>query len=202
MAHSDLVFSPPFLTNFDFPKKTFTFKTIVKTPASARGEIRYGLQPYPIWSWDWPVNFVRGAEQVAGSDYQYLVGFGLAMGGMLSDFLLEDQYDNAVSNQYFGTGDGSTTQFQLTRSIGIGTDIVQNLNGTPTIAGSPGSLPSYTIGSTGIVTFGSAPPAGMVLTWSGSYYFRVRFDSDESDFQQFLDQCWSMVSLKLRSVIL
>ena len=202
MAHLNLVFAPPFLTNFDFPKKSPTFNTTVRTPSSNRGEIRYSAGTYPIWTWEWPVNWLKGSEQNAGSDYQYLLGFFLLCGGMLSDFLLQDAYDNAVTNQFLGIGDGATTQFQLTRSIGVGADIVQSVKSAPTIAGSPGLLPGYSVGSTGIVTFTSAPPAGMVLTWSGSYYFRVRFDTDEADFQQFLDQCWSMGSLKLRSVIL
>lgn len=202
MAHTNLVFSPPFLSNWGFPKKSFTFDTTVQTPKSKRGEIRYSAQPYPIWTYDWPVNFMRGGEQVANSDYQYLLGFGLAMGGMLSDFLLQDAYDHTVVNQYFGAGDGATTQFQLTRSIGIGTDIVQNLNGAPTVYESTGVVGSYTVGSTGIVTFSAAPANGAVLTWSGSYYYRVRFDSDTQDFDQMMDLIWSAGSVKLRSVIL
>lgn len=202
MAHSNLVFTPPFTTNFGYPKKTPNFRTIVQTPVSARGEIRYSLQPYPIWTIDYPVNFLRGAEQISGSDYQYLLGFFLAMGGMFSDFLYQDPYDNAVSGSYFGTGDGTTTQFQLIRSIGIGTDIVQNVNGGVTVTGSPGTVPGYTVGSTGIVTFASAPSSGMVLLWTGNFYYRVRFDTDEAEFDEFMAQIWSMGSLKLRSVIL
>ena len=202
MAHTSLVFQPPFQTNFSFPKKTMAFKTTVRTPVSGRGEIRASLQPYPVWTWEWPVNFLRGSEQNNGSDYQYLASFFMQVGGMFSDFLLEDAYDNAVTNQTFAIADGATTQYQLVRSIGIGTDIVQNLKAAPTIAGSPGTLPTYTVGSTGIISFATAPPANMNLTWSGSYYFRVRFDSDEAEFDQMMDQLWSMPSVKLRSVIL
>lgn len=201
MAHTSLIFSPPFLTNWGFPKKSFTFETTVQTPKSKRGEIRYSAQPYPIWTYDWPVNFMRGGEQVANSDYQYLLGFGLAMGGTLSDFLLQDAYDHTVTAQNFGTGNGNTTQFQLTRSIGIGTDITQNLNGTPTVYVN-GTKTTVTVGSTGIVTFSTAPASGAVLTWSGSYYYRVRFDSDTQDFDQMMDLIWSAGSVKLRSVIL
>jgi uncharacterized protein (TIGR02217 family) len=201
MAHTSLVFQPPFLTNWGFPKKSFTFDTTVQTPKSKRGEIRYSAQPYPIWTWDYPVNFMRGGEQVANSDFQYLLGFGLAMGGMLSDFLYRDPYDNTVTAQSFAVGDGSTTQFQLTRSIGIGTDIVQNLNGTPTVYVN-GAVMSYVIGSTGIVTFALPPAVNAVLAWSGSYYYRVRFDADTQDFDQMMDLIWSAGSVKLRSVIL
>jgi hypothetical protein len=201
VAHTNLVFSPPFLTNFDFPKKSFSFDTTVQTPKSKRGEIRYSAQLYPIWTWDFAVNFLRGGEQQANSDYQYMVGFGLAMGGMLSDFLLLDPYDNTVANNFVAEGNGNTTAFQLLRSIGMGTDIVQNVKGTPTVQVN-GAATSCTVGSTGIVTFNAAPAAGAIITWSGSYYYRVRFDSDTLEFDQFMDRLWTMGSLKLRSVIL
>lgn len=200
--HSNLVFSPPFSTNWGFPKKSPSFGTTIQTPKSKRGEIRYSAQPYPIWSWDWPVNFMRGAEQVASSDYQYLLGFFLSMGGQLSDFLYQDPYDNAVTAQSFGTGDGTTTQFQLTRSIGIGTDIVQNVNGTPTIFENGSATIAFTRSSTGVITFDTAPASGVALTWTGSYYYRVRFDSDAADFEQFMDKLWEIGSLKMISVIL
>jgi uncharacterized protein (TIGR02217 family) len=202
MAHTNLLFSPPFLTNFGFPKKTPSFSTPVQTPKSKRGEIRYSTQPYPIWTWDWPVNFMRGSEQAANSDYQYLVGFFINMGGMLSDFLYQDPYDNAVTDCFFGMGDGSTTQFQLTRTIGIGTDIVQNVNGTIVIKETGTTTTAFTLGTTGIITFSAAPAAGKVLTWSGAYYYRARFDTDALDFEQFMDALWSVGSLKMISLIL
>jgi uncharacterized protein (TIGR02217 family) len=202
MPHTNLLFSPPFLTNFAFPKKAPSFSTQVQTPKSRRGEIRYSAQPYPIWTWEWVVNFLRGGEQVANSDYQYLLGFFLSMGGMLSDFLLQDAYDNTIANCFFGLGDGATTQFQLTRTIGLGTDIVQSVNGVPTIFVNGSATSAFTIGTTGIVTFTSAPAASAILAWSGSYYYRARFDTDSLDFEQFMDQLFSVGSLKLTSVIL
>jgi hypothetical protein len=202
MAHTSLQFSPPFAARFGYPKKTPSFSTIVQTPVSRRGEVRTGLQPYPIWKWDWSIESLRGSEQDQGSDLQYVLGFFLAMGGMLSDFLYQDPYDNQVSGQFFGIGDGTTTQFQLLRSIGIGSDIVQNLNGTPVIRIAGGQTLAFTLGSTGIVTFTTAPPAGLALTWSGAFFYRTRFDTDEQDFEEFMRKIWESGSLKLRSVIL
>jgi uncharacterized protein (TIGR02217 family) len=203
--HSNLVFTPPFAKNFGFPTKTPNFKTIVQSTASLRGEIRVSLTPYPIWTWDFPVNWMKGSEQDQNSVYQYLLGFFLSMGGQFSDFLYEDPYDNqisAASPAYFGFGDSSTVNFQLVRPIGAGVDITQNLNGTPTIYVN-GTKTAVTLDATGVVTFTSGPPAsGAILTWSGSFYYRVRFDSDSQDYKQFMDKLWSMDSLKLRSVIL
>lgn len=203
--HSNLVFTPPFTKNFGFPTKTPNFKTIVQTTASLRGEIRVSLSPYPIWTWDFPVNWARGGEQEDNSVYQYLLGFFLAMGGQLSDFLYEDPYDNSIPDSnpvYFGTADGKTVNFQLVRSIGIGQDIVQNLNGSPTIYINGEKTTSYANDTTGVITFNSPPAEDSVLTWSGRFYYRVRFDSDSQEFKQIMERLWSIDSLKLRSVIL
>src|SRR6266568_4471625 len=113
--HTNLVFTPPFRRNFGFPTKSANFKTIVQETASLRGEVRASLTPYPIWTWDFPVNWMRGSEQNQNSLYQYLLGFFLSMGGQLSDFLFEDVYDNRIpddSPANLGTGDGSKVNFQ------------------------------------------------------------------------------------------
>jgi hypothetical protein len=203
--HTNLIFTPPLRSNFGFPTKTPSFKTIVQETASLRGEIRVSLTPYPIWTWDFPVNWMRGSEQDQNSTYQYLLGFFLSMGGQFSDFLYEDPYDNQIpasAPAYFGTGDGKTVNFQLVRPIGMGTDIVQNFNGTPTIYSNGQRTTPLQMDTTGVVTFAAAPAEGAILTWSGNFYYRVRFDADSQGYKQFMDKLWSMDSLKLRSVIL
>jgi uncharacterized protein (TIGR02217 family) len=177
----------------------------VQQTASLRGEIRVSLTPYPIWTWDFPVNWMRGSEQDQNSVYQYLLGFFLSMGGQFSDFLYEDPYDNQIADSspvYFGSGDGKTVNFQAIRPIGMGSDLVQNLNGTPKIYINGTQTTDLQMDTTGVVTFNSAPASGAILTWSGRFYYRVRFDSDSQDYKQFMDKLWSMNSLKLRSVIL
>lgn len=145
--HSMLVFDPGFETNFDFPSKTPMFSTIVQKPVSGRGEIRASLQPYPLWKIEYEMNFGRGSEaqDQANSVYQYVLGFFMNMGGQFSDFLYEDPNDNTVDLAQFGIGDGSTTSFQLSRPIGIGQDIVQNLNSSnPAIVFTPGyNFPTF-----------------------------------------------------------
>jgi len=97
----------------------------------------------------------------------------------------------------FGAGDGSTKVFQLSRAFGAGgftfVEPVQNLNGAPSIyvggvlknAGT-----DYTISSTGLVTFSSAPANAVALTWTGGYYYRCRFLQDELDLSRFLQGLW------------
>ena len=49
-------------------------------------------------------------------------------------------------------------------------------------------------------TFTSAPAAGKVLTWSGSFYRRVRLTSDEHEAERIVYQIWETKSLELISV--
>ena len=180
------------------------FSTIIQKPVSGRGEIRASLQPYPLWKIEYEMNFARGGEQTANSVYQYVLGFFMSVGGQFSDFLYFDPYDNNVTDALLAIGDGATQVFQLTRPIGIGTDIVQNLNGNPVISanGTVVSSSAYTISSTGIVQFTTAPASGVVLTWTGAYYYRVRFGDDSTTFEQQFSQIWNNGKITLQSVIL
>lgn len=84
-----------------------------------------------------------------------------------------------------------------------GFEPVTDLYGIPTvfIAGVQKTLNSdFTVSSTGLVTFSTAPAAGAALTWNGVYFWRVRFDQDAADFTNFLYQLWELKQLTLVSV--
>lgn len=205
---SNLVFPAPQpqALGFAWPvKKTPVYSTNVQPTASGRGEVRIGLSAYPRWQFDLDVSYLSGDFGQPSSAFAALLGFYMAAQGKLQDWLYEDPYDNAVVGQNFGTGDGSTVAFQLVRSLTVtgGLDIVQNVNGAPTIQVNGVAVTSYTISSTGLVTFSAAPGAGQSLTWTGGYYFRCRFNDDSLDsLQEDLYQLWSIGGLKFISVIL
>lgn len=87
----------------------------------------------------------------------------------------------AMTDASFGTGDGVTTDFQLGILRGQSFKPVFKTKSTPLIAvggvfQDPGASPApYTISSTGLVQFPSAPGNGLALTWGGTYYIVVRF---------------------------
>ena len=114
--------------------------------------------------------------------------------------------------EQFGTGDGSTVAFQLTRTIGGRAtgfaEAIQNLNagsGAPAIWDN-GTLKTvitdYTIGMTGIVTFTSAPVNGHVLSWAGKFYQRLRFLKDDPQFDELLARLWEGKKVEAISVLL
>lgn len=173
------------------------FATKIQRSVSGH-EARAAFQAYPLWTFTLAYNVLRaGAER----ELQALAGFFLARRGAWDSFLFLDPDDSAVTDQALGTGNGVATQFQLKRTFGYGAGAVFDepvhnvaaianikLAGTPTAA--------YTINSTGLVTFNSAPANGAAVTWSGTYYHRCRFAEDEMDFDRFLDDLWEARSVE------
>jgi uncharacterized protein (TIGR02217 family) len=205
---SNLLFQPPIGRNWPL-KKTPTFGTQTLDTASGRGQLRSTERIWPIWNFELSFGYLRGNERLVNSEYQYLLGFYCAVQGAYNDFLYMDLLDNAIpvgAPEFFAFGDGVSTSFQLIRSIGVGSDIVQNLNGPATIYVNGVATGSVTIGATGIVTFASAPASGAVLTWTGNFYYRLHFKDDTLEQLELLmlyaQGYWELSSLKMESVIL
>lgn len=143
---------------------------------------------------------------ITSSELKAIAGLHNDMQGGWDTFLFTDPDFNTITpanaGQYgnFGTGDGATLIFPLTatwqNSGGPGqAELIQNLNGTPILYdnGTSISAANYTIGATGIVTFGAghAPASSHALTWSGSFYYRCRFDDDAISWKKFMSFLWS-----------
>lgn len=179
--------------------KTPQWQTRVQT-ATSGAEIRAAYMTSPIWKWTLTFDVLRA--DAANLELQNLVGFYNARRGRFDSFLYTDPTDNAVSGQQFGTGDGTTKAFQLNRDYGAGgftaNENVYDLNGAPAIsvAGVLKTVTTdYTVSSSGLVTFVTAPANGAALTWSGNYYWRVRFDADAQGFNNFASQLWEAKSV-------
>lgn len=172
-----------------------TWTTNILETVSGR-EIRGTYQIYPMYEFELAYDVLRDAKN--GTDLATLIGFFLARQGSFDNFLYSDPQDSSVTTMNFGTGDGVTTQFQLTRTYGSTftfAEPVQNVNGTPQIFVN-GVLQTvttnYTLSSTGLVTFVTAPGSGLALTWTGSYYYRCRFLEDKMDFRKIMLGLWSI----------
>lgn len=175
------------------------WKTVTHESVSGM-ETRAALMSYPRYRITLKYEFLR-----AGAGYpelQQLLGFFNARRGSWDDFLWLDVDDCQATAVGFGTGDGATKVFTISRAFGGFTEPVQDFVGTPQIyvggvlKGSPGD---YTV-SGGRVTFTTAPSAGAALTWSGQFYKRVRFLQDEAEFEQFMQNLWSAKKIELITV--
>lgn len=106
----------------------------------------------------------------------------LASGGGTDSFDFKDWRDNAVTDEPFGTGDGVTTVFPLSKSYVFGTAVHLRRIYRPVsaitvkkaaVVQSSGITIDYELGT---VTFTVAPALGAALTWTGSFNVPVRFD--------------------------
>jgi uncharacterized protein (TIGR02217 family) len=197
------------MSNAVFPVLPGLTWNVVKSPRwstkvhqSASGkEMRAQFFSSPIYTWQLTYELLRQA--IAFVEFQTLIGFFNARQGRFDSFLFTDPADSSVTAQNFGTGTGSATQFQLKRTVGGNDENVLDLNGAPQIFVN-GVLKTvttdYTISATGLVTFTAAPAAAAALTWTGSYYWRVRFDLDQAEFNNFLSQLWEAKKITLVSV--
>lgn len=163
-------------------------------------ELSVALMAYPNRKYQLAYEVLRaGAE----AELQQLEGFFNSRRGSHDTWLYNDPDDNSVTDQSFGTGDGSKVAFPLLRARGGFLEPVQAVNGVPTIEvdGVAKTLTTdYTISALGVVTFTAAPALGAALTWSGAYYWRCRFTLDSLDFDQFMQDLWQLQRLEFRTV--
>jgi uncharacterized protein (TIGR02217 family) len=171
--------------------KTPSFKTKIQESVSGR-ESRAAMMAYPLWT------FKVSYEYLSPVDLSVLAGFFLARKGQADSFLFDDVNDNTVINQQIGIGDGSNKYFQLVRSFGGFIEPCENINGSPIVVVDDALASGYSVSSTGLVTFTTAPAAGLVVAWTGSYYFRCRFLQDNSEFAEFLSQFFELKSLAFK----
>lgn len=174
--------------------KTPTFSTTVHRARSGR-ITRLANWGAPIWNFKAGYNFLRDKPPTQG-ELQSLWAFFANRRGAWGWFYYYDPKDHTVTDQTIATGNGTTTAFQLSRSVSAeglnpfvepvyvasGT-LVVTVGGTPTTA--------YTIGEFGMITFDTAPAAAARIAWTGEFMFLCRFQDDKLSTQQLLSDVWS-----------
>lgn len=138
------------------------------------------------------------------SYFDKVQAFFLNVGGQADAFRFKDHKDFSVTGQSIGTGDGSSTAFQLIKTYVAGgrtytrtikkpiQATVQKFDGTfcanTVNIYDNGVLQTlgtnYTVdATTGIVTFTTAPAAGHAITADFEFHLPVRFNVDEMQAQ-------------------
>jgi uncharacterized protein (TIGR02217 family) len=181
-------------------KKSPTWSTDIKQAVSGR-ERRRQNWVYPLWNFQVQYEVLRDGPSFL--EQQRLIAFFTAHAGQYQQFFYFDPSDNKVVNQPVGTGDGITTDFQLTRTFAAGrvsfTEPVRGLNGNPVVTVN-GTATSVTAGAFGQIVFASPPATGAAIAWSGSFLFLCRFTQDNLDVQQMMAGLWSQSGLAFASV--
>lgn len=183
--------------------RTPKWKTGIVENVSGK-EVRIAYQSYPRYQWDLTYNFLRSAASF--TEFQQLIGFFNARYGKYDSFLFADPDDYTVTAQAIGTGDGSTTTFQLVKSFGsfvepvLAPNVVSNvyLNGVNQASG--WTVSSWGSATPGILTFSSPPGSGVAITATFTYYYPVRFVDDNMNFENFMYQLYMAKKVSIISI--
>lgn len=199
------------MSNYVFPsfqgwswEKTITPVWNTQTYESESGrETRIQKWKYPRYKISLTYNFLTDNTskwQLDKGDIERLQGFFNAVGGSFDDFLYLDDTENYVENQTFGLGNGQQTVFQLVRNHPYWAEPVNGIVEIPQIFIDGVLTTEVSVDPYGVVTFDSPPPADSVLTWTGNYYFRVRFDNDEIELTRTWDGLWESIEISMKTV--
>lgn len=151
---------------------------------------------------------IRRADDLAA-----VVAFFEARNGRLHGFRFKDWADfksclpsqtPGPTNQPIGTGNGAATLFQLTKRYTSGAQswtraITKPVAGTVTIALNlvPQASGWSVSTTTGLITFTTAPAAGVAITAGFEFDVPVRFDTDVLDVTLDLERLGSITSIPL-----
>jgi len=146
-------------------------------------------------------------------DLAVVVAFFEARNGRLYGFRFKDWADYksclpsqvpGATDQQIGTGDGSAKTFQLAKRYTSGIQswvriITKPVAGSVKIAlaGTPAPAGWSVDSATGLVTFGTAPAAGVAVTAGFEFDVPVRFDTDTLDITLDLERLGSITSIPL-----
>jgi uncharacterized protein (TIGR02217 family) len=151
---------------------------------------------------------IRRADDLAA-----VVAFFEARNGRLHGFRFKDWADfksclpsqtPGPTNQQIGTGNGAAPLFQLTKRYTSGAQswtraITRPVAGTVTIAlnNTPQASGWSVSTATGLITFNTAPAAGVAITAGFEFDVPVRFDTDVLDVTLDLERLGSITSIPL-----
>lgn len=200
------------MTNYIFPtfqgwsynkEKKPIWKTNVYEATSGK-EVRIQKWSYPRYEITLKYNFLTdNAIQSVSLDkgeLEKLQGFFNSVGGNCDDFLFYDEVEHSCTNQPFGLGDGSTRFFQLKRSLQNWVEPVRGITTKPKIFIGGTETNAFSWDNYGNITLTSAPPNDAVLTWTGDYYFRVRFTNEELELTRTFEGLWEGIEINLITV--
>jgi len=213
------------MTSFVYPTLPGLTFDVVRTPmwhtekqvalSGKRSTMAY--MQYPLIHFELVYSLLR--DDISTSELKALVGLFNACQAGYDTFLFVDPDFNTfapANAQQFGIGNGTAGPFQIVafyqNSGGPGYgEIIQNGNNSGSLGwggailydnGSTISSSNYTIGATGLVTFGAGhfPAAGHALTWSGSFFYRCAFDDDKLELAKFMSQWWALKKIPFTTV--
>lgn len=181
-------------------KRTAVWSTNIQKSASGR-EIRSAYYTYPQWKFSLSFEVLRTKASI--NELEKLAGFFNERRGSFDSFLYEDPTDNKVTDQLIGNVVQGVTRYQLVRNYGGFTEPVLAVKGTPTVKVGGVALTygrDFAIDNNGVLVLNTPQTPGRPITWTGGFYFRVRFTSDTVDFENFIGHLWNAKKIEFTSL--
>lgn len=179
---SELVFPQSAGMAWGLQKTPMWASRVQKSTSGKRQAV--GYMSYPLYKYT--LNFAVLREYASFTELETLQGFFNQLKGQVDTFKFVDPVDAAVTTaQGIGTGDGVNKYFQLVRTYGgfvepvFAPNVITSLRKASVAQTNP---THYSVNTTGLITFVTAPTAGQVIDWTGTYYWRCAFSSDTLDF--------------------
>jgi uncharacterized protein (TIGR02217 family) len=189
------------------------FSTIVQQTASGH-EVRVARQAQAIH------RLSLRSELQSATQAKTLKAFALARRGSLHSFKIKDWSDYTSNadgesaattlDQIIGTGDGTTTTFQLVKRYEVTgpneyiRTITLPMAGTVVAALDGITTTAFTVSGTGQVIFSSAPGNGVVITAGFQFHVPVRFTLEVDRWTRLQADAfnvWSLPSLDVQEVL-
>ena len=149
---------------------------------------------YPEWELNCEYTCLDAAER------EYMAGFFAMVRGQAGTFLWCDPEDHRQTQVRIGTGDETTTGFQLIRKLGgLFVEPIRDIvPGTLTVL-VDGAAVKATLKEDGWVEI-AAPESGANVTATFEYYWRVAFADDGMTWSNFWYDFYNLKSVKLVTV--
>lgn len=128
--------------------KTPQWKTITHVATSGK-ETRTAMMSYPRWVFSLSFEFLKDDLT---AQFATFAGFFNNLKGSFDSFLYLDPYDNTVTNQTIGTGNGTTKDFQLIRNLG---SFIEPIKATATKSVYVGGVLQYFYARTNLLKYTS-----------------------------------------------
>ena len=153
----------PALSVVGWPRKRTPIWSTLKQPSISGQETRQELWTYPTWRYELTFDVLR--YDASAAEWQAVLGLFNQMRGSARVFAYTDPADSVVTQASFGVGDGSTTAFQLVRSLGgFAEPVFAPIAVNVLKSDWQGLVPISANGRTNLLTY-SLPQAG---SWSAS----------------------------------
>jgi hypothetical protein len=191
-------------------KKTARTSTIVAGHTSGR-EVRVSNWAYPLYSFELTFPGLASNAAYPGlgrNSLQRLMALFNQVAGQAGTFLFTDPTDSYAAGAALGTGDGSTVSWPFMRTLANGGAepvgyvayvAAVYLAGVPQTGNwslaNPSQGQPYPM-----LTLASPPSAGQRVSADFNWCFVCRFDGDNLEFEQFMDNLWQCQSVKFQSV--